>query len=81
MPSVIDKCRVKAGRLVKVWNTLRPKFSNANRQYYAVWIEDANGKNERCVLFTEAEIKRAEYRASKNKEDLTKKDFFANLMD
>lgn len=75
------KTTVKSGRLIKVDNKNRPKFSNANTQYYAVWVEDQNGKNERCLLFTEGEIKAAEYRSSKNKEDLTKKNFIANLLD
>jgi hypothetical protein len=79
--SVIDKCQGKAGRLIKVVNTNVPKFSNAKRQYTAVWVEDANGKNERCLLFSDAELKSAEYRASRNHEDLTKKGFFTNLLD
>lgn len=81
MASVIDKCKVVAGRLVKVWNAARPKFSNSAKQYFAIWAEDADGKNERCLLFTETEIKNAEYRAQRNKEDLTKKDWFADLVD
>lgn len=71
----------KSGRLIKVNNTKIPKLSNANKEYFAVWVEDSNGKNERCLLFTEHEIKNAEYRASKNVEDLTKKNFFSNLID
>jgi hypothetical protein len=81
MSSVIDKVRVKAGRLIKVWNKKRPKFSNANTIYISVWVENENSKNERCLLFTENEIKRAEYRASRNKEDLTDKCWFADLLD
>ena len=81
MASVIDKSKVKAGRLIKVWNTKRPKFSNANQKYVAVWVENANGKKERCLLFTEKEIERADYRASRNKEDLTDKDWFTDAID
>jgi len=81
MASLIDKVKIKAGRLVKVWNTEKKKFSNAKPWYVSVWVEDANGKNERCLLFTEAEIKRAEERASKNQEDLTSKSFFTNIID
>jgi hypothetical protein len=44
-------------------------------------VEDADGKNERCLLFTDQEILRAEIRASKNAEDLTSKGFFTNIID
>jgi len=81
MASVIDEARVKQGRLIRVWNTKRPKFSNANRKYVAVQVEDANGGNERCLLFTENEIKAAEYRASRNAEDLTDKSFLTDILD
>ncbi len=81
MAKLVDKVAIKNGRLVKVWNTLKKKFSNAKLMYFAIWVEDANGKNERCLLFTEAEIARAEHRALQNKEDLTKKCLITNLMD
>ena len=81
MAKLIDKTTVKNGRLIQVWNDLRKKFSNALKTYWAVWVEDANGKNERCLLFTEAEIKRAEYRASRNAEDLTKKCLIIDILD
>jgi hypothetical protein len=78
---LIDQVKIKSGRLIRVWNTEKPKFSNANSWYTSVWVEDANGKNERCLLFTAKEIERAEHRAKKNKEDLTKKTFFTDLLD
>jgi len=81
MAKLIDKSTVKNGRLIQVWNDLRKKFSNAKKTYWAVWVEDASGKNERCLLFTDKEIERAEYRASRNKEDLTKKNLITNLLD
>lgn len=81
MASVIDKAKVKSGRLIRVHNTKRPKFSNAKHQYTAVWVENANGKKERCLLFTENEIKQAEYRAKRNKEDLTDKSWFTDVLD
>ncbi len=73
--------KIVSGRLVPVWNTERKVFSNAKKQYVAVWVEDADGKNERCLLFTENEIKAAEYRASKNPEDLTEKTWWTNVVD
>ena len=78
--SMIDKVRVVKGRLIKVENTKKPKFSNANDTLFAVQVEDANGSNERCLLFTESQIQVAEKRAAKNPEDLTKKGFLVNLL-
>jgi hypothetical protein len=71
--------RVKQGRLIKVDNTGR-LFGSSN-SYLAVWVEDGDGKNERCLLFTQDEINKAEVRASKNIEDLTKKSFLTDLLD
>ncbi len=79
MANLIDQVKIKSGRLIRVWNTLRKK--NENKGYVSVWVEDANGCNERCLLFTEKEIQRAELRASKNIEDLTKKSFLTDLVD
>ena len=81
MASLIDQVKVKAGRLIKVWNTEKKKFSNAKPWYVSVWVEDADGKNERCLLFTEKEIQAAEKRAATNQEDITSKGFFTNLTD
>lgn len=129
MVEIIDKdIKIRNGNLIKVKNTDRNKFSNENREYYSCWVEDENGNNERCLLFTEKEIngfsnvslnqkfifgrlygfefgKRngyiiklnnkeeklffitkkiilcAENRANKNREDLTKKNYFIDLID
>lgn len=79
MAKVITQAKVKAGRLIRVYN--QDPAPNANPRYTAVWVEDANGKNERCLLFTTHEITRAEERAVKNMEDLTEKDFITDLLD
>ena len=79
--AAIDKAKAKAGRLIRVWNTDRKKFSREARQYTALWIEDANGENERCWMLTDKEIERLEYRSQRNKEDWTKKDFWTDLLD
>jgi len=81
MVDQIDKVRIVAGRLVHVKNTKKLKFSNAKDSYAALWVEDANSKNERCLLFTERELKIAEDRAKKNLEDLTIKSALQNLID
>jgi len=72
---------VKAGRIIPVYNKDRKKFSNAKRHYNAVWVEDADGGNERCLLFTDSELARAERRARKNPEDLTEKSWFTDIQD
>lgn len=71
--------QVRKGRLIGVENHER-KFGSATH-YIAVQVEDSNGKNERCILFTDAEIAKAEERARRNPEDLTKKGFIVNLLD
>jgi hypothetical protein len=81
MANLIDEVRIKTGRLIKVWNTEKKKFSNAKPWYVSIWVEDADGKNERCLLFTEKEIQAAETRAAANQEDLTSKGFFTNVVD
>lgn len=77
----LSNARVKAGRLIPVYNTDRPRFSNAKPVYMSVWVEDADGKNERCLLFTEKELERAENRADRNVEDQTSKDWWINATD
>ncbi len=79
MANVIEQVRVKMGRLIRVWNTEKRK--NENIGYVSIWVEDADGKNERCLLFTEKEIERATHRANRNIEDLTKKDLLTDFMD
>ena len=46
------------GVLIKIKNTKKQK--NENDFYISLRIEDENGKNERCLLFTEDEIKKME---------------------
>lgn len=79
MNNLIDKVKVKAGRLIRVWNNR--KKPTAKALYVSVWVENADGTNERCLLFTENEIKRAEDRATKNMEDLTSKNFVTDFLD
>lgn len=79
MANVLDQVKVKQGRLIRVQNTDRT-FGSAD-VYIAVQVEDANGSNERCLLFTEKEIQAAQERADKNKEDLTTKSFITDILD
>lgn len=79
MANVLDQVRVKKGRLIRVQNTERT-FGSAD-VYIAVQVENADGSNERCLLFTEKEIQAAQERADKNKEDLTNRSFLTDLLD
>ena len=71
----------RLGRLLRVKNTKTKAFTHESDSYIAVWISDWNGQNKRCILFTDAEIARAESRAQKNHEDLTKRSWISKLLD
>lgn len=79
MAKVLDQVKVKQGRLIRVENTERT-FGSAD-VYIAVQVENADGSDERCLLFTEKEIQAAQERADKNKEDLTNRSFITDLLD
>jgi hypothetical protein len=79
MAKVLDQVKVKQGRLIRVENTEKT-FGSAD-VYIAVQVEDADGSNERCLLFTEKELEAAQERADNNKEDLTTKSFLTDLLD
>jgi hypothetical protein len=79
MANVLDQARIKKGRLIRVQNTERT-FGSAD-VYIAVQVENADGSNERCLLFTEKELEAAQERADKNKEDLTNRSFITDLLD
>lgn len=81
MSKKIDDVRVKAGRFIRVENTKRPKFSNASSEYLAIWVEDADGQNERCLLFTQRELINAHKRSTKNPEDIPEKGLLTDLID
>jgi hypothetical protein len=79
MAKVLDQVKVKQGRLIRVENTERT-FGSSD-VYVAVQVENADGSDERCLLFTEKEIQAAQERADKNKEDLTNRSFITDLLD
>lgn len=54
MAEMIDNVEVKLGRAIRVKN-LDPQHGEAE-VYVALQVENLNGKNERCVLFTEYEL-------------------------
>lgn len=69
------------GTVNKVENKKRRKFSNAAKEYLAVWVQDSNGDNEECLLFTQREIDVARRRAARNPEDIPHKDFVTDMLD
>ena len=79
MAELIDNTDIVKGRLIKVKNL--KKHHKANSEYISIQVENFDGNNERCLLFTENEIKRAEERAKKNPEDLTEKNWLIDLID
>lgn len=50
----LDDNKIVMGQMVRVAN-LQKKF-NENEQYIAIQVEDEDGNNERCLLFTEIEL-------------------------
>ena len=54
MAELIDNVEVKLGRAIRVRN-LNPKKGEVDF-YIAIQVEDLDGKNERCILFTEHEL-------------------------
>jgi hypothetical protein len=71
----------RLGRLVKVKNTKKVNYPNVNDAYFAIWVKDAAGKNPKCLLFTEADLAKAELRAQKNPEDLTERSLYSLMVD
>ena len=54
MANQIDKQKVTLGQMIRVAN-LEKKF-NENDKYVSLQVEDEDGNNERCLLFTEIEL-------------------------
>ena len=68
--SKFDKnTKVTSGKLIKVHNEGRAVLTNAKHWYYALWIEDHDGRNERCIMLTQREFEGPSKRAEKNQED------------
>lgn len=70
----------RLGRLVKVKNTKTKAFSHESETYQALLIKTPGGA-VKCLLFTEAEISKAEARADKNIEDQPKQSWISVLLD
>jgi hypothetical protein len=70
---------VVKGRLIWVENK-NPKPGSA-KGYWAVWVEDADGSNERCMLLTNHAVKVGDARSTRNVEDLTKRRWWRKIFD
>ena len=79
MAKQLKKTNVVAGRIIPVAN-LKRKLG-ANPWYYAVWVEDADGKRERPILLTANQLRVADARAKANPEDCPRKGWLVDLLD
>jgi len=70
----------RIGRLLKVKNTKQKPFSNENDTYKAVLVKTECGK-VKCLMFTEAELSKAEARGEKNVEDQPVQSWISKLID
>lgn len=69
----------RLGRLIRVKNTNKKGYAGEREDFIAVWVKKNN--KAKCLLFTDGEIERAELRAQKNPEDLTKRSWISELFD
>ena len=84
---VLDDCRVVPGRIIRVLDKKKTDYDgdgfedNTKNVKYVIWVEDANGKNERALMFTKEQLEFAEKLACDNPEDIPKKGFIQDLID
>lgn len=69
----------RIGKIHKVENNERRKFSTENLYYFAA-ILDIDGTKQQ-FLFTESELERASSRALRNREDSLEQSVFSKLVD
>ena len=68
--TIINKdVKVTSGKLIRVSNDKRAVLTNAKHWYYALWVEDHDGTNERCIMLTQREFEAPAKRAKNNQED------------
>jgi hypothetical protein len=70
----------RLGKLLTVKNTKQKSFSNENDNYKAVLVKTECGK-VKCLMFTDAELIKAEARAEKNSEDQLIQSWISKLLD
>ena len=76
---VISGDSVREGHVVEVYNKNRPKFSNAKKKYYVIWIQKDGV--EFPIMLSDIELANLKKRADKNPEDVPKKSVLNNLTD
>jgi len=76
---ILNDETVKEGHIIKVYNKNRPKFSNAKRSYYCIWVQKDD--KEFPIMLTERELNIAIDRAKKNPEDIPQKSFITDILD
>jgi len=86
-PIVLDNARVIPGRILRVLDKKKSDYDDDGYEdetknvKYVTWVEDANGKNERPLMFTKEMLAAAEKLAAENEEDIPKKGFIQDLID
>jgi len=70
----------RLGKLLTVKNTKQKSFSNENDNYKAVLVKTECGK-VKCLMFTDAELIKAEARGEKNIEDQPIQSWISKLLD
>lgn len=70
----------RLGRLLKIKNQKTRAFSNENDTYRAVLVKTECGK-VKCLMFTDAELVKAESRGEKNVEDQPQQSWISKILD
>lgn len=71
--------KIKAGRIERIQNT--DSQLNESTHYNRIWVEDADGSNERPLFLTDNELGAISERTQKNKEDWGKKGWLTDIID
>lgn len=69
----------RLGRLLRIKNKKSTNFTNENDSYLAVLVK-TNGE-VKTLMFTDAELAKAEARGEKNKEDQLKQSLISQILD
>lgn len=84
----LDDGRVIPGRIIRVLDKAKPGVidtdgyeDHTKNILHMVWVEDADGGNERALAFTPETLKQAEDLAKANEEDIPKKGLIQDLID
>lgn len=71
---------VRLGKLFTIKNQKSKVFSNENDSYKAVLVKTESGE-VKCLMFTDAELSKAEVRGEKNTEDQLTQSWISKLLD